>query len=352
MKGLIALILVLSSSAFGEDTFTVDLPIHQNEKLGAPVLADMNGDGEPELCTRVRNSDDGRRWLVVYDLKFRREMGRIPIIYRESPLYTTDLDGNGAEELVTINTVIWGNRPGFVIYRWEQGRLTRTEYESFFGDGGHVGDIDGDGRDEIVLNHLPQGFTNSGGTGPVEIQAISWNGVNFDLKARTALPETYLQLHVGDLNGNGRAEITILRSGYKRPKLTVFGYTHSRDLTLLDQWESPNVYNDSLTRLWSEPLPGNGQRIIVPIPEQYWEGVNGPERIQFFGFQLTSRGILPGPELILFGEFQDHKHNGSLPIILRPDFQRIDIDRDGRAEVLKVANRRIRLIRQMGPMRR
>lgn len=352
MKTLIALLVVLSSDTFGQDTFTVNLPISRSEKFGAPVLADIDGDGEQELCARVRNSDDGPRWLVVYDLKFQREMGRIPIIYRESPLYTTDLDGNGAEELVTINTVVWGNRPGFIIYRWEQGRLTRTEYGSFFGHGGRVGDIDGDGRDEIVLNHLPQGFTNPGGTGPVEIQAISWNGIAFDLKARTALPETYLQLHVGDLDGNGRAEITILRSGYKRPNLSVFGYTHSRDLTLLDQWESPNVYNDNLTRLWSEPLPGNRQRIIVPIPEQYWEGVNGPERIQFFGFQLTPNGILPEPELILFSEFRVHTHNGSLPTILRPDFQRIDVDRDGRAEVLKIANRRIRLIRQRGPIRK
>ena len=232
MKGLIAFLWVLSSSALGQGSFTVNLPISHNEKLGAPVLADIDGDGEQELCARVRKSADGPRWLVAYDLKSGREMGRIPIIYRESPLYTTDLDGNGAEELVTINTVIWGNRPGFIIYRWEQGRLTRTEYDSFFGDGGRVGDIDGDGRDEIVLNHLPQGFTNSGGTGPVEIQAISWNGVNFDLKARTALPQTYLQMHVGDLNGNGRAEITILRSGYKRPNLSVFRiHTQSRSDT-------------------------------------------------------------------------------------------------------------------------
>lgn len=352
MKALIALLVVLNSNAYAQDTFTVNLPIFRDERFGAPVLADLDGDGERELCTRVRISDDGPLWLVVYDLKFQREMGRIPIIYRESPLYTTDLDGNGAEELVTINTVIWGNRPGFIVYRWEQGRLTRTEYDSFFGDGGRVGDIDGDGRDEIVLNHLPQGFTNSGGTGPVEIQAISWNGVAFDLRARTALPETYLKLHVGDLNGNGRAEITILRSGYKRPNLAVFGYTHSRDLTLLDQWESTRVYSDNLIRLWSEPLPGIGQRIIIPIPEQYWEGVNGPERIQFFAFQLTPQGTLPEPKLISFGEFQDHTHNGSLPIILRPDFQRIDVDQDGRAEVFKFADRRIRLIRRMGPIRR
>lgn len=352
MRALIAFLVVLSSDAYGQDTLPVDLPIHRSEKFGAPVLADLDGDGEQELCARVRNSDDGPRWLVVYNLKLQREMGRIPIIYRESPLYTTDLDGNGAEELVSINTVIWGSKPGFVVYRWEQDRLTRTDYDSFFGDGGRVGDIDGDGRDEIVLNHLPQGFTNSGGTGPVEIQAISWNGVAFDLKARTALPETYLKLHVGDLNGNGRAEIAILRSGYKRPNLAVFGYTHSRELTLLDQWESTRVYSDNLIRLWSEPLPGNGQRLIIPIPEQYWEEANGPERIQFFGFQLTPQGILHEPELISFGEFRDHTHNGSLPIILRPGFQRIDIDHDGRAEVLKIANRRIRLIRQMGPQRR
>ena len=352
MKGLIALILVLSSNTLGQDTFTVNLLISDNEKLGAPVLVDIDGDGEQELCARVRKTADGPRWLVAYDLKSGREMGRIPIIYRESPLYTTDLDGNGAEELVTINSVIWGNRPGFIIYRWERGRLTRTEYDSFFGDGGRVGDIDGDGRDEIVINHLPQGFTNSGGTGPIEIQAISWNGINFDLKARTALPQTYLQMHVGDLNGNGRAEITILRSGYMRPNLSVFGYTHSRDLTLLDQWESTSVYSDHLTRLWSEPLPGNRQRIVIPIPEQYWEGKNGQAHMQFFGFQLTPQGILHEPELILFGEFRGHTHNGSLPMVLRSDFQRIDIDHDGRAEVLKIANRRIRLIRQMGPIRR
>ena len=346
------LVLPLCTDAIGQDAFTVNLPIYPNEKLGAPVLADINGDGEKELCVRVRKSNDGPRWLVVYDLKFQREIGRIRNIHRDSPFYSVDIDGDGTEELVTINTVIWGDKPGFIIYRWEQGRLTRTEYDSFYGDGGHVGDIDGDGRDEIILNNLPQGFTNSGGTGPVEIQVISWNGVNFDIKARTAIPETYMRIHVGDLNGNGRAEITILRSGYKRPNLSVFGYTHSRDLTLLDQWESPDVYNDNLTRLWSEPLSGSQQRIVIPIPEQYWEGENGQERIQFFGFQLTPQGTLTEPELVSFDEFRHYRHNGALPVFLRRDLQRIDVNQDGRAEILQIANRRIRLIRQRGPKRR
>ena len=352
MKGLIAFLLMLISIAFGQDNITFSLRISANEKLGAPVLADMNGDGEPELCTRVRNSDDGPRWLVVYDLKFRREIGRVRNFYRESPFYPVDIDGDGKEELVTINSVIRrGNKPGFVIFRWEGNQLTRTEHTSFYGYGGRVGDIDGDGWDEIVLGHLPVGFTNLAGDGPVDVQAISWDGADFYLKAQTSFAESYYRMLVEDLNGDGRAEVAILRSGYKRPNLSIFGYAHTRELTLLDEWESSRVYNDNLIRIWSEPISGNRHRIIIPIPEQYWAGESGQERIQFFGFQLTPQGIFPEPELIFFDEFRDYRHNGPLPIFLRPDLQRIDINQDGRAEVLQIANRRIRLIRQIGPMR-
>ena len=351
---ILVILFILSVDTSAQEIFTIDLSVPSNEKLGASVLADINGDGEQELCVRVKDLNTEANWLVAWDLKFQREMGRIPITYRGPYFFSTDIDGDGKGELVTINTVIWGNKPGFIIFRWEQGQLTRTEYTSFYGDGGLVGDIDGDGRDEIILDHLPKGFTNSGGTGPVEIQAIAWNGVDFELKAHTSFPATYFKAHVGDLNGNGRDEITILRSGHHTayPRLSVFGYTHSRDLILLDEWESPNIYKDNLIRLWSEPLPGNKQRIIIPIPEQYWEGGNGVERVQFFGFQLTLQGILPDRDPLLFDEFRNHKHNGSLPIFFQPAFQRIDIDQDGQVEVLRIENNQtLKFVRPVIPVR-
>lgn len=336
MKTLLVSLFMFVSSVFAqEDIFTLNLSRNLGEKLGTPVFADINGNGQKEMCSRVLNPQTGECWLVAWDLKFQREMGRIPHTDRESPLYPTDLDGNGKKELVTINYVVWGDKPGFVIFRWEGGRFTRTVYTTFYGDGGRVGDIDGDGRSEVILNHLPKGYTTSGGYGPAEIQVIAWNSFNFELKAQLSLPETHFIMHVGDLNGNGKDEITILRSGYIRPHLSIFGYTHNPELALLDEWEFSDTYNDNIVRLWGEILPGNKQRLIVPIAEQYWEGSDGVEEVKFYGFRLTRMGIVPEQTLLVFKEFQNLKHTLPLPLLLQPIFRRIDINGDGVAKVLQ-----------------
>lgn len=336
MKALFVFLSVLVSNAYSQEIFTINLRMPSNEDMGTPLFVDIDGNGERELCARIFDSRTNSYWLVAWDLTFRRELGRIVNSDRESPFYPADIDGDGRQELITFNWVVWGDRPGFVIFRWENGRFTRTEYTTFYGDGGRVGDIDGDGRDEVILNHLPEGYTSPGGYGPVEIQAVAWDGGGFRLKAKTTFPESHHTMYVGDLNGNGRAEITILRSGYKRPRLSVFGYTHSQDLALIDEWVAPRVYNDNLVRLWGEVLSGNKRRLIVPIPEQYWEGETGPERIQFFGFRLTRLGIEPEPEPLVFKEFQNYKHSGPLPILLEPEWQQMDINGDGFSEAIRI----------------
>lgn len=321
---------------FGERTLSTGFVVPATHTISGPLLADIDGNGLRDLCTTVysgTNQDSAE--LHFFDLENRQTIATLPISRHPTDLYPADIDGDGSEEIILINDASYAGRAlGLELFRWVQGEIVHTTHEEFTGIGIRTGDVNGDGKDEIILCDLPRGHTNLGGTGPIRIQVLSWNGTDFESIARVNFPTAYFQIYVGDLDNSGRDEIAILRSGsretqvgFQPPQLGIYTYTGEFELTLRDEMEFPIPYFDNLPRIWGIPLPDDTIRLLVPIPGR------SDEEDVCLGFRFKDEEIAKERDVytVYFWGYQSPRS----PILYRPSFNRMDVNSDNKLEVLR-----------------
>ena len=127
----------------------------------------------------------------------------------------------------------------------------------------------------------------------------------------------YLITRVADVDGDGKAEIAVLKSGHNKEgvshprKFAVYAHTGSSQLTLLDEVRIPTEYDDNMNLLWVY----KGQ-FVIPVPERYVRGE--PQRIlRYSGFSLRDRKLVQ--EQLSFKWEYYNKAPLTLPPTLRVD---------------------------------
>ena len=352
MKAIIFTVMLFLGTVISAQQFPPRLDpvfsVNFGEEVSNPTFTDLDGDGSPELCVRVWGDYESRSsHLVFFDLKLRRKLGHIPMTNRVATLLSADLEGDGREEIIFSPSLVYKDGIGIVVFRWTLGQIVRTDFNSFYGELIRVGDINGDGNDELVLFHLPKGYTNPGGTGPTDIQILSWNGTDFELIAQASFPQTNFQPYVGDLDGDGRAEIVILKSGARGdpvmvgllPELSVYSYTDNPRLTLLTEHMIDTENLGSMDRIWGLPIEGGKQQLIIPIRRGANANLAHVKILDYRGFQLEGQQLIRESEPLQFSD-SERRYLGSMPLFLYPKFKVSDIDNDGQIELLQIANRR------------
>ena len=352
---ILALLLLLPTVAFGQQPiYSVD----SGERLtrpGSVSIANFNGNKQRELRLQIWNRETDKDRLVFLDTQTYREVASYPITLRQPyEVMSSDIDGDGITETLIIPEIDHSRPlPGetcFVIVRRVGDGFLRTEFREFWGAWGHAGDVNGDGRDEIILFRLPRGYTNLGGTGPIEIQVLEWNGSDFDLVSSVSLPVMYLKTEVEDLDGDGRAEIIALKSGgndqgVPHPRqLAIYTYTGDPQLTLLDEVTISTEYDDNMTLMWTEPVAENKQRIIVPIPEK-WENHMERMRILYYeGYRFADNQLVQESEHLPF----KWKYYSKAPLTLALQNQIVDLSGDGSKGYLQIEDRKhLKFIKQL-----
>ena len=323
-------------SHLGYRTISTGLVVPATHTISRPVLADIDGNGLRDLCTKVYSGTNrDRAELHFFDLEMRQTIATLPISRHPTDILPADLEGDGSKEIILINNAFYAGRAlGLELFRWDQDKIAHTTHREFTGIDMRIGDLDGDGKDEIILCELlPYGHTNLGGTGPIRIKVLSWNRKGFESIAKVDFPTAYFQIYVGDLDNDGRDEIAVLRSGspetpegIQPPQLGVYTYTGNFELTLRDEIEFPIPYLDNLTRIWGIPLPDNKIRLLVPIPIRIAEDL-------CLGFRLENQKLIKERDVytISFWGYQ----SAQSPIFYRPLFNRMDVNLDNKYEVLR-----------------
>ena len=219
MKMLIT-ILTLTATAWAQSPPILDtgFSVSGNQRISDAILVDTDGDGEQELCAKIYGS--GIPELVLFDLKTHEEIARTLHTVQSFEFFAGDLEGDGKEEIILIDSRAYiGGSPTIEIFHRNGNSLTGSQFNTPGGITSRVGDVDGDGSDELILGYLPLGYTDPGGIGPVNLQVWSWSGVDFELLSQTPFHQTYFQLHVGDLDNDDRAEITVFQTGPRGEQL-------------------------------------------------------------------------------------------------------------------------------------
>ncbi|TWP51607.1 VCBS repeat-containing protein [Lentzea tibetensis] len=177
-------------------------PYRYNHIVDDTTGSSLSGDGRAEIA---KVGDDGNV------IAWRNDNGFAPDTYRTSNLFATeftadniqfaDLDGDGGTEIIKVgadgNVIAWRNDNGFAPDTYRTSNLIATEFTA---DNIQFADLNGDRKAEII---------KVGDDGNV----IAWKNEGgfadrpYRASAIIATEFTADNVHFGDLNGDGKAEI-------------------------------------------------------------------------------------------------------------------------------------------------
>jgi hypothetical protein len=188
--------------ANGDGTFRPQQRFAAGNFPSSVAVADLNGDGKPDIVTANSESNDISVLLGNGDGTFQTQQLFAAGDYPES-VSVADLNGDGKPDIVTANgdsndvSVLLGNGDG------------TFQTQQRFGAGGFpvsvaVADLNGDGAPDIVTANL----------GSNDVSVLLGNGDGtFTLLQRFAAGDFPSSVAVADLNGDGKLDIVTANTG-------------------------------------------------------------------------------------------------------------------------------------------
>jgi hypothetical protein len=264
------------------------LPAEGASNSVASFVHDFNGDGWPDVLVlgRVRYPADyqpiGWEKVVMHDAHWYANPGTgkgpwarhfvFPRVMGESP-ELLDIDGDGSVELLTL----WDNRWGLLrpnrerpVDPWKFQPITREGEFRVYYHGTGAGDVNGDGRIDLVLNEGCWLQPSRGGTGLWEEHAF-----------RLSAGRGGAQIPVYDVNGDGRVDLVSALDGhgwglswFERLPTEKIAYREHRIMGDRAEEKDFGVAFSQVHALAAADVDGDGLRDIV-TGKRWW--AHGPK---------------------------------------------------------------------------
>jgi hypothetical protein len=256
------------------------------------AVADVNGDGVADVVTS--GGPGASAFVVVYDGKTGREVDSFPAYggnFRGGVnVAAGDLDGDGRAEIVVGPGA--GRLPEVRVFRFGRQRPV----ESFMaldpafrgGVSVAVGDLNGDGQAEIV--------TGAGPGGEARVTVFSGREPRPLLSFFASDPAFRggVSVATGDLNGDGRDEIVAGAGPGGGPRVNVFSGATGASLESFVAYEpeftggvnvaAGDLDGDGKAEIVTAPGAGGGPRVRV------FDGATFAEAYSFFAYEADYRG--------------------------------------------------------------
>ncbi len=268
----------------GDGTFTLTAPVTHpvaNPSAGwavyGTVVGDFDGDGRPDLAWATRGTTGTHIYLAMskgdgtFDIRNGVTKGGSGAPHAAWHVYAGDVNGDGRTDLI-FNHLTQGDDRNITVFAQSDGTgdftLSGNSQHPVKSTGWHtyetlIGDVNGNGKDDIIWARGPR----TGGHVRVYLR-ISYSGfkgpydrTNYHIRANV-FP------HVGDVNGDGRADVVYawgeadgVGSGTSNPVLVGLGTS-----TAALNFRSPisaNIPNKAFMQVRIGDLNGDGRADLL-----------------------------------------------------------------------------------------
>ena len=235
------------------------------------AAADIDGDGMKELIVA-----EGWQYVWAYDVDRQLPKWSISTSQDIGALFVTDIDGDGSPEIL-VGQGQWGSIIAFDPVTQQQKWAVPNPEHGVTNIA--VGDVDGDGASELLWG------AGASSSGPDHLYVANWQTKQIKWQ-NVHLDGPFIGPEIGDLDGDGRPEMVVISwssdSGYSSGRILVFDAVTRR----LRGISGPTMQGGGWTGIHDlrlRDVNGDGKLEILVGAEYTYEGV-----IEIYSFDRSN----------------------------------------------------------------
>ncbi|MCE2423972.1 MAG: VCBS repeat-containing protein [Pseudomonadales bacterium] len=202
-----------------------------------------------------------------------------------SSMLVGNIDDDDLDELVLFGEWNYTGKNTLNVIQWNGSSYRTTGSDRLSARLGALGDVDADGREEFVFVHVPNPAAEAEGTEPAMLQVAEYRDGRFERTHDYDVGHGVMAIAVGDLDGDGRAEIATSEEANRGVRGQIAIYTVDPDLGIRRLFARDGFLKERVTYL-AIFASGGADYLLVEQGRQRWKSAFRLVDSQDSGFEL------------------------------------------------------------------